>query len=1117
MAEALYRAGTTTTLSHHAHSHWTPTDETPSTAFPYDTPTSTPSSRLQYVAYKLPSCDTPPASPPPQDRYYAVKRGGGPGLSAKRGLLPVQLNMDTAVSPAYERRAYSPAPSDSPTLQSVALPSPKFPPPRQRAPSLLRQAAGMASPQYAQFAHNEGSTSSPVMAPAMRRDGSGPGSPDLRAIFNPLASNPPTSSGPQWDASSEDVSGSISPIRARGYTSSSQASFNPHPPLRSVTSIPDYGQYRNGDRSNLSGTYKPNRGVPNWSHSDYYPPPPIGRLRSEEPRFSSRSNFTTTSGSVVEASTERSSIATARSSVASDRQNSIYSRDQSRDRLRDRDDSPETIQTSEVAEEEEEEEEDPFSAVDDVIDAYCYDEDDRRGYSMIGAKARDPSPMALDSEPPELSQTPSRDIDSLSSFQSSENLKQWNNSPAPPLNGMMAKAGIRKHRLSIRPPSANDTSDQSLLDDDTQDGAEDGLKAHQISPLQISPFQAAYTPRTIEAVTALTNKKKSDERQGSSEEVPRRISMTLQALSLGAPSTLVQTPDDGLPARVPSAKRAQMSEIHREIAGLPRLPMNKARMSRRDWADIEAYSRRHSKRPSASRLASTESIPRVEAALQSPPLQKSQPLPEVDEDEAIPRRASTSVYDRKSGFGLDSFLKPTSSVKTKAAATSTQDERGQGAAPAVKKMTSTPAERDRYGFKKESLNVSVQEHNAWAARYEEHISRRRNKWIALMTKQGLSTTEPTKFPEMNEKVKRYARKGYPPEWRGAMWWYYSGGQWQLQQKENIGLYASLAARVKRDELNKDDKDAIERDLDRTFPDNIHFRPEPSTDLLDGEDEDEPRLIRDLREVLSCFALNNPSIGYCQSLNFIAGLLLLFLKQDKEKVFILLTIITHNHLPGAHARSLANTEVNVLMMLIKDYLPKVWASINDTDLINSGAGSHAHPNSKFQRQPTVALSCTSWFMSLFVGVLPIETVLRVWDAFLFEGPRALYRYALAIFKLGEPEIRKYRPGDGELFMLVQNLPRTCIDPNVLHDFAFVKKGFGSLSQSVIDQKRMFWREQNKTIAHQNSVKSARQQQQTLGVPGQPLRQEGDETDGESVRRTMGGLRRRASRTFRRMRS
>jgi hypothetical protein len=151
------------------------------------------------------------------------------------------------------------------------------------------------------------------------------------------------------------------------------------------------------------------------------------------------------------------------------------------------------------------------------------------------------------------------------------------------------------------------------------------------------------------------------------------------------------------------------------------------------------------------------------------------------------------------------------------------------------------------------------------------------------------------------------------------------------------------------------------------------------------------------------------------------------------------------------------------------------------------------------------------MSIFVGVLPIETVLRVWDAFLYEGPRALYRYALAIFKLGEPEIRKYRPGDGEIFMAVQTLPRRCLDPNILHDLAFVKKGFGNLSQNVIDQKRMFWRDQN-IIAHQTSVKNTNGRR-LLGVPQE------DEEDGDrdSLRKAMGmnGLRRRASRKFRKM--
>jgi hypothetical protein len=147
------------------------------------------------------------------------------------------------------------------------------------------------------------------------------------------------------------------------------------------------------------------------------------------------------------------------------------------------------------------------------------------------------------------------------------------------------------------------------------------------------------------------------------------------------------------------------------------------------------------------------------------------------------------------------------------------------------------------------------------------------------------------------------------------------------------------------------------------------------------------------------------------------------------------------------------------------------------------------------------------MSIFVGVLPIETVLRVWDTFLYEGPRALYRYALAIFKLSEPEIRKYRPSDPEIFMIVQNQPRTCLDPNILYELAFVKKGFGNLSQGVIDQKRLFWREQN-LIAHQTSVHSTRENRGTSPKD--------DETDNDSTKKSMNGLRRKASRRFRKMR-
>ncbi|CAN9100835.1 unnamed protein product [Alternaria alternata] len=1024
-----------------------------------------------HAPYTSPTTEyTPPTSPQPQ-MPYAAKRGFG----LHRSKQPAQLQMDTADAPPYEHPVYSPSPADSPSLPLAALPSPKFAQ-RQRAPSLLRHAAIPSSLNDIQVGMGQGPMS-PIMAHTMARPDSGPRSPDLRAIFNPLASNPVNSTGPSWDSSNEDLPGSpASPFRPRGMTGSSQQSFQPTPPLRSVTSVPDYAQYGGTGRANLSGTYKPNRGAPQLGPQ----------------RLLSYSTSTVSRRRATGHGTERSSIATARSSIASDRQNSLYSRDPSRDRLRERDGSPETIQTSEIAEEDE-----YVDPVGDVLDSYYYDEEDEERSPIIEQGERDlqsPSPVGLDSEPPELSQTPSRDFDSLDSFQSNESL-----------NGKLGTNVDSKELLSIRPPSGSDL-DEAYNADPAERKA---LRIELLPSVQISPFQAAYTPRTIQAVVQQSKKRQSGVPKRTSEEAPRRVSVTLQALALRTTET------KGHHARKSNGSRSQLDHIRRDISGLPQLPPSRSRLSRQDWANIEAYSKRHSKRPSVPRTFSNESLASSHMP-QSPPMQRSQPLPELDEDEAIPRRASTSVFDRKSALfdlGMMSQLTTTKS-KPETPRTPTLAPPNQHVTTVIMpglRKTAAPVERDRYGFKKASDKINVQEYNAWASRYEEHISRRRGKWISLMAKQGLPTNEPTRFPDMCEKVKRYARKGYPPEWRGAMWWFYSGGQHMITQKENVGLYKSLVARVNQDELNKDDKDAIERDLDRTFPDNIHFRPEPATDLLDGESDDEPALIQDLREVLSCFALNNPNIGYCQSLNFIAGLLLLFLKQDKEKVFILLTIITQNHLPGAHARSLANTEVNVLMMLIKDYLPKVWASINDTDLINSGAGSNAHPNSKFQRQPTVALSCTSWFMSIFVGVLPIETVLRVWDAFLYEGPRALYRYALAIFKLGEPEIRKYRPGDGEIFMAVQTLPRRCLDPNILHDLAFVKKGFGNLSQNVIDQKRMFWRDQN-IIAHQTSVKNTNGRR-LLGVPQE------DEEDGDrdSLRKAMGmnGLRRRASRKFRKM--
>lgn len=51
----------------------------------------------------------------------------------------------------------------------------------------------------------------------------------------------------------------------------------------------------------------------------------------------------------------------------------------------------------------------------------------------------------------------------------------------------------------------------------------------------------------------------------------------------------------------------------------------------------------------------------------------------------------------------------------------------------------------------------------------------------------------------------------------------------------------------------------------------------------------------------------------------------------------------------------------------------------------------------------SLLATDWFLCLYATALPPSTVLRVWDALLLEGPKVLYRVALAILSAVGPEL------------------------------------------------------------------------------------------------------------------
>ncbi|KAG9242223.1 rab-GTPase-TBC domain-containing protein [Calycina marina] len=354
--------------------------------------------------------------------------------------------------------------------------------------------------------------------------------------------------------------------------------------------------------------------------------------------------------------------------------------------------------------------------------------------------------------------------------------------------------------------------------------------------------------------------------------------------------------------------------------------------------------------------------------------------------------------------------------------------------------------RDCYGFRKKTQSITLAQYEAWEKGYKWHVAKRRKKWVTLMQKKGLITSSPNRFPPKSDEVKRYVRKGIPPEWRGDAWFYYFGGPAILGR--NPGVYDECIQKVQEGCLTPHDDEAIEKDLQRTFPDNIRFKNEYfQTPQAFERQEPETPIVMSLRRVLQAFAIHKPATGYCQSLNFLAGMLLLFMVE--ERAFWMLVLITDVSLPGTHAEDLegSNVDLGVLMMSVKENMPAIYKIVDDS-LLSVSSPALGMDKDKM-RLPSVCLCMHQWFMAIFTNTLPYETTMRVWDMFFYDGSKTLFIIALAIFKLGESEIKSLQDSS-EIFQVVQSLPRKMLDPNLLMNTAYKK--FGKLTQDNIENRR-----------------------------------------------------------------
>lgn len=174
--------------------------------------------------------------------------------------------------------------------------------------------------------------------------------------------------------------------------------------------------------------------------------------------------------------------------------------------------------------------------------------------------------------------------------------------------------------------------------------------------------------------------------------------------------------------------------------------------------------------------------------------------------------------------------------------------------------------------------------------YLKVLAKRAKKWAEIIG-EGKSL-------QRSIMIKRYVRKGIPGEHRGLVWLSISGGE---EMKHST---PDLYQRLLQPPHNAEIASVIKTDLPRTFPDNIFFN---NTENQQHQ----------LYNVLLAFAQQNKTVGYCQGLNYIAGLLLLVTKSE-ETAFWLLKVLIDKILPDYYTPTMDGllTDIDVLAELVR---------------------------------------------------------------------------------------------------------------------------------------------------------------------------------------------------------
>ncbi|XP_038554836.1 TBC1 domain family member 9B isoform X1 [Micropterus salmoides] len=279
--------------------------------------------------------------------------------------------------------------------------------------------------------------------------------------------------------------------------------------------------------------------------------------------------------------------------------------------------------------------------------------------------------------------------------------------------------------------------------------------------------------------------------------------------------------------------------------------------------------------------------------------------------------------------------------------------------------------------------------------------------------------------------------GIPERLRGELWLLFSGAQNEMAT--HPGYYGDLVEQAMG--LCSLATEEIERDLHRSMPEHRAFQNDMG--------------IAALRRVLTAYAHRNPGIGYCQAMNIVTSVLLLYCPE--EEAFWLLVALCERMLPDYYNTRVVGALVDqgVFEELTRAFLPLLYEHMQELGVIS-----------------TISLS---WFLTLFLSVMPFDSAVLLVDCFFYEGIKVIFQVALAVLH-DNMDVLLSCSDEGEAMTILARyldnvVNKQTVAPPIPHLHALLTSGddpppeidifdlikssyekFGSLRSDVIEQMR-----------------------------------------------------------------